>query len=176
MVEMIWESPLFAREHSKRLLRQSVYNDTLFLAKQNVMDYSLMIAIDENRKELVVGIIDCIRTYTWDKKLESWIKDRGFAGGRNRPTVTSPKEYKKRFREAMTRYVLEAPNCWHQFRPLGWPAKGEGRRESRAYIQGRSEEGEDRELAMTGSGYLSGRKDGLEEERVRDMEDVQSLT
>ena len=71
-----------------------------------------MIAIDENRKELVVGIIDCIRTYTWDKKLESWIKDRG----KNRPTVTSPKEYKSRFREAMGRYVLQAPNCWHQFK------------------------------------------------------------
>jgi len=70
------------------------------------MDYSLMVAVDESRKELVVGIIDCIRTYTWDKKLESWIKDRGFAGGgRNRPTVTSPKEYKSRFREAMARYV-----------------------------------------------------------------------
>lgn len=110
MVEFIYENPLFAREHSKRLLRASVWNDTLFLARQNVMDYSLMIAIDENRKELVVGIIDCIRTYTWDKKLESWIKDRGFAGGgRNRPTVTSPKEYKSRFREAMARYVLEAP-------------------------------------------------------------------
>ena len=110
MVEFIYESPLFAREHSKKLLKTSVYNDTLFLAKQNVMDYSLMVAIDENRKELVVGIIDCIRTYTWDKKLESWIKDRGFAGGnKNRPTVTSPKEYKKRFREAMGRYVLEAP-------------------------------------------------------------------
>jgi 1-phosphatidylinositol-3-phosphate 5-kinase len=110
MVEFIYESPLFAREHSKKLLKTSVYNDTLFLAKQNVMDYSLMVAIDENRKELVVGIIDCIRTYTWDKKLESWIKDRGFGGGnKNRPTVTSPKEYKKRFREAMGRYVLEAP-------------------------------------------------------------------
>lgn len=110
MVEFIYENPLFAREHSKRLLRASVWNDTLFLARQNVMDYSLMIAIDENKKELVVGIIDCIRTYTWDKKLESWIKDRGFAGGgRNRPTVTSPKEYKSRFREAMARYVLEAP-------------------------------------------------------------------
>lgn len=110
MVEFIYENPLFAREHSKRLLRASVWNDTLFLARQNVMDYSLMIAIDENRKELVVGIIDCIRTYTWDKKLESWIKDRGFAGGgRNKPTVTSPKEYKSRFREAMARYVLEAP-------------------------------------------------------------------
>ena len=110
MVDFIYESPLFAREHSKKLLRSSVHNDTLFLARQNVMDYSLMVAIDENKKELVVGIIDCIRTYTWDKKLESWIKDRGFAGGnKNRPTVTSPKEYKKRFREAMGRYVLEAP-------------------------------------------------------------------
>ena len=105
MVEFIYESPLFAREHSKKLLRASVYNDTLFLSRQNVMDYSLMIAIDENRRELVVGIIDCIRTYTWDKKLESWIKDRG----KNRPTVTSPREYKSRFREAMGRYVLQAP-------------------------------------------------------------------
>ncbi|TPX19065.1 uncharacterized protein E0L32_011226 [Thyridium curvatum] len=104
MVEYIYESPLFAREHSKKLLRASVWNDTLFLARQNVMDYSLMIAVDETRRELVVGIIDCIRTYTWDKKLESWIKDRGFAGGgRNKPTVTSPKEYKSRFREAMAR-------------------------------------------------------------------------
>ncbi|KAH8906114.1 hypothetical protein BR93DRAFT_730274 [Coniochaeta sp. PMI_546] len=106
MVEYIYESPLFAREHSKGLLRVSVWNDTLFLALQNVMDYSLMVAVDEARKELVVGIIDCIRTYTWDKRLESWIKDRGFAGGgRNRPTVTSPKEYKSRFREAMARYT-----------------------------------------------------------------------
>lgn len=105
MVEFIYESPLFAREHSKRILRASVWNDTLFLSRQNVMDYSLMIAIDENRKELVIGIIDCIRTYTWDKKLETWIKDRG----KNRPTVTSPREYKNRFREAMGRYVLQAP-------------------------------------------------------------------
>ncbi|KAK2597000.1 hypothetical protein N8I77_012875 [Diaporthe amygdali] len=122
MVEYIYESPLFAREHSKKLLRASVWNDTLFLARQNVMDYSLMIAVDESRKELVVGIIDCIRTYTWDKRLESWIKDRGFAGGgRNKPTVTSPKEYKSRFREAMARYILQAPNCWHHF---GGPGHG----------------------------------------------------
>ncbi|ETI28878.1 hypothetical protein G647_01330 [Cladophialophora carrionii CBS 160.54] len=124
MVEFIYESPLFAREHSKKLLRSSVHNDTLFLARQNVMDYSLMVAIDDTRKELVVGIIDCIRTYTWDKKLESWIKDRGLVpvrggGAKGRPTVTSPREYKKRFREAMGRYVLEAPDCWHLFRREG---------------------------------------------------------
>ena len=110
MVDFIFETPLFTREHSKKLLSQSVWNDTLFLGRQNVMDYSLMIAIDESRSELVVGVIDCIRTYTWDKRLESWIKDRGFTGGgKNRPTVTSPKEYKSRFREAMARYVLQAP-------------------------------------------------------------------
>ncbi len=78
-----------------------------------------MVAVDEARKELVVGIIDVVRTYTWDKKLESWIKDRGFAGGgRNKPTVTSPKEYKNRFREAMNRYILQAPNSWHQWQPM----------------------------------------------------------
>lgn len=116
MVEFIYESPLFAREHSKKLLRAAIFNDTLFLQRNDVMDYSLMVAVDDTRKELVVGIIDVVRTYTWDKKLESWIKDRGFAGGgRNKPTVTSPKEYKNRFREAMNRYILQAPNSWHQY-------------------------------------------------------------
>ena len=57
MVDFIYESPLFVREHAKKLLRASLWNDTLFLAKQNVMDYSLMIGIDEVKKELVVGII-----------------------------------------------------------------------------------------------------------------------
>ncbi|RAL61864.1 hypothetical protein DID88_002927 [Monilinia fructigena] len=129
MVEFIYESPLFAREHSKKLLRSAIFNDTLFLQRNDVMDYSLMVAVDEARKELVVGIIDVVRTYTWDKKLESWIKDRGFAGGgRNRPTVTSPKEYKSRFREAMNRYILQAPNSWHQ------PLDGRPRRDSRQIV------------------------------------------
>ena len=137
MVEFIYETPLFAREHSKKLLRWSIYNDTLFLSRVNVMDYSLMIAIDENRKELVVGIIDCIRTYTWDKRLESWIKDRG----KNKPTVTSPKDYKNRFREAMGRYVLQAPNCWHQFGSSDFPGRqvrtGEPVRDAEKMVGGR---------------------------------------
>ncbi|KIX95972.1 uncharacterized protein Z520_08227 [Fonsecaea multimorphosa CBS 102226] len=149
MVEFIYESPLFAREHSKKLLRSSVHNDTLFLARQNVMDYSLMVAIDENRKELVVGIIDCIRTYTWDKKLESWIKDRGLVpvrgGNKNRPTVTSPREYKRRFREAMNRYVLEAPDCWHQFKPVRVERRlleGRGEKDVGGADGGRDQDGE----------------------------------
>ncbi|KAI5370123.1 putative FYVE zinc finger, chaperonin Cpn60/GroEL/TCP-1 family, Zinc finger, FYVE/PHD-type [Septoria linicola] len=126
LVETIFESPLFVREHSRKLLQASVFNDTLWLCKQNVMDYSLMAGFDDTRKELVVGIIDCIRTYTWDKKLESWIKDRG----KNKPTITSPKDYRNRFRVSMMQYVLQAPNCWWSFQVnLGMPKtlrEGEG--------------------------------------------------
>ncbi len=103
LVETIFESPLFVREHARKLLQASVWNDTMWLCKQNVMDYSLMAGFDDAGKELVVGIIDCIRTYTWDKKLESWIKDRG----KNRPTITSPRDYRNRFRVSMMQYVLQ---------------------------------------------------------------------
>lgn len=110
MVEYIYESPLFVREHAKKLLRTSLYNDTLFLAKMNVMDYSLVIGIDSEEKVLVVGIIDIIRTFTWDKKLESWVKERGLVGGGSKePTVVTPRQYKNRFREAMERYILMVP-------------------------------------------------------------------
>ncbi|KAK6349203.1 1-phosphatidylinositol-3-phosphate 5-kinase [Orbilia blumenaviensis] len=126
MVDYVWKNPLFVREHSKKLLRASLWNDTLFLERNQVMDYSLMVGIDDQRKELVIGLIDCVRTYTFDKRIENYIKSTGIAGGRNKPTITSPKEYKRRFREAMERYVLEAPNCWRQPRvtwlnPVGIP-------------------------------------------------------
>ncbi|KAF2705017.1 hypothetical protein K504DRAFT_537580 [Pleomassaria siparia CBS 279.74] len=112
LVDIIYsETPIFVREHTKKLLKASVWNDTLFLSQNNVMDYSLMAGFDDTRHEIIVGIIDCIRTYTWDKKLESWIKDRG----KNKPTITSPKDYRNRFRIAMEKYILQAPNCWHQF-------------------------------------------------------------
>ncbi|KAI5290244.1 1-phosphatidylinositol-3-phosphate 5-kinase [Ascosphaera aggregata] len=124
MVEFIFENPLFTRSHSKKLLNQSVWNDTLFLVRQNVMDYSLMLAIDGPKKEVVVGIIDCIRTYTWDKKVESWIK----GGGKNRPTIMGPREYKNRFRQAMARYVLHAPDTWYHFQPAPMQRPQQGSR------------------------------------------------
>lgn len=111
LVDIIFEQPIFVREQTKRLLTSAVYNDTLFLSKQNVMDYSLMAGFDDPSLQIIVGIIDCIRTYTWDKKLETWIKDRG----KNKPTITSPRDYRNRFRIAMGSYILQAPDCWHQF-------------------------------------------------------------
>jgi hypothetical protein len=36
-----YKSPLHVREQSKKILRTSLFNDTLFLSNMNVMDYSL---------------------------------------------------------------------------------------------------------------------------------------
>ncbi|SSD58248.1 related to 1-phosphatidylinositol 3-phosphate 5-kinase FAB1 [Saccharomycodes ludwigii] len=115
MVEYIYESPIFVREYDKKLLRASLWNDTLFLAKMNVMDYSLVIGIDDENHKLTVGIIDCIRTFTWDKKLESWVKEKGFVGNSTKePTIVTPRQYKNRFREAMERYILVVPDPWYR--------------------------------------------------------------
>ncbi|CCH58794.1 hypothetical protein TBLA_0A10150 [Henningerozyma blattae CBS 6284] len=116
MIEYIYESPIHVREYDKKLLRASLWNDTLFLAKMNVMDYSLVIGIDNDGCTLTVGIIDFIRTFTWDKKLESWVKEKGLVGGGSTklPTVVTPKQYKNRFREAMERYILMVPDPWYR--------------------------------------------------------------
>ena len=78
------------------------------------MDYSLLVGIDEEKRDLVVGIIDFMRQYTWDKHLETWVKASGILGGPKNasPTVISPKEYKKRFRKAMSSYFLMVPDQW----------------------------------------------------------------
>jgi hypothetical protein len=57
--------------------------------------------------------VDFIRTFTWDKKLESWVKESGILGGGGKePTIVSPKQYKNRFRDAMDRYFLLVPDPW----------------------------------------------------------------
>ena len=56
---------------------------------------------------------DYIRTYTWDKKLESWVKETGLLGGGGKePTILSPKLYQKRFIESMKRYFLLVAEKW----------------------------------------------------------------
>ncbi|KAG2221193.1 hypothetical protein INT45_000233, partial [Circinella minor] len=113
MVELMFQAPLFLRSHSKEMLRGSLHNDTLFLSRLDVMDYSLLVGVDEENRELIVGIVDFIRTFTWDKKLESWVKESGILGGGGKePTIISPKQYRLRFREAMDRYFLMVPDFW----------------------------------------------------------------
>lgn len=115
MIEYIYESPLFVREHSKKLLRGSLFNDTSFLSAMDVMDYSLVVGVDDTSRKLYVGIIDWLRTFTWDKKVENWMKGNGLVSKKNKdPTIVTPKQYRTRFREAMDRYVLEVPDIWYE--------------------------------------------------------------
>ncbi|XP_075633057.1 putative 1-phosphatidylinositol-3-phosphate 5-kinase FAB1C [Castanea sativa] len=106
--------PIFLGSKAKRSLERAVWNDTSFLASVGVMDYSLLVGVDDERKELVLGIIDFMRQYTWDKHLETWVKAFGILGGPKNasPTIISPIQYKKRFRKAMTTYFRTVPNQW----------------------------------------------------------------
>ncbi|KAJ6771887.1 1-PHOSPHATIDYLINOSITOL-3-PHOSPHATE 5-KINASE FAB1C-RELATED [Salix koriyanagi] len=114
LVETLRTEPIFLGSKAKRSLERAIWNDTSFLASVDVMDYSLLVGVDHERKELVLGIIDFMRQYTWDKHLETWVKTSGILGGPKNasPTIVSPKQYKKRFRKAMTSYFLTVPDQW----------------------------------------------------------------
>lgn len=117
MIEYIYESPVFVKEQLKKLLRGSLFNDTSFLSAMDVMDYSLVIGIDDKLNKLYIGIIDWLRTFTWDKKVENWVKGNSLVGGGKKgkdPTIVTPKQYRIRFREAMERYILEVPDVWYE--------------------------------------------------------------
>ncbi|KAI0035107.1 hypothetical protein K488DRAFT_43997 [Vararia minispora EC-137] len=114
LVQLAHLSPFYVREHSKRILRGALFNDSKFLADINVMDYSLVVGVDSQKSELVVGIVDYVRTYTWDKKLESWVKESAFLGGagKGEPTIVTPRQYRQRFLAAMERYFPLVPDRW----------------------------------------------------------------
>ena len=65
------ESPLYINQQDKDLLNEALRRDAMFLASHQMMDYSLLAGICDSDNKLVVGIIDYIRTFTWDKKLET---------------------------------------------------------------------------------------------------------
>ncbi|XP_017877426.1 1-phosphatidylinositol 3-phosphate 5-kinase isoform X2 [Ceratina calcarata] len=107
------DSPLYIRSHSKAVLNRAIEQDTKFLADNSVMDYSLLVGLEPNTDVLVLGIIDYIRTFTWDKKLETMVKKSGILGGQGKlPTIISPEEYRARFIAAMHRYFLPVPDRW----------------------------------------------------------------
>ncbi|XP_010530436.1 PREDICTED: putative 1-phosphatidylinositol-3-phosphate 5-kinase FAB1D [Tarenaya hassleriana] len=105
-------SPLYISNMSKRILQRAVWNDTSFLNSINVMDYSLLVGVDTEKRELACGIIDYLRQYTWDKQLETWVKSSLVVPKNVLPTVISPKEYKKRFRKFMSTHFMCVPDHW----------------------------------------------------------------
>ncbi|KAM6152418.1 1-phosphatidylinositol 3-phosphate 5-kinase isoform 2-T2 [Erethizon dorsatum] len=113
LLKMVRDNPLYIRSHSKAVLRTAIHSDSHFLSSHLIIDYSLLVGRDDTSNELVVGIIDYIRTFTWDKKLEMVVKSTGILGGQGKmPTVVSPELYRTRFCEAMDKYFLMVPDHW----------------------------------------------------------------
>ncbi|PIK55729.1 1-phosphatidylinositol 3-phosphate 5-kinase [Apostichopus japonicus] len=113
LIKEMVKSPLYIPLHSKSVLTHALEGDTGLLAHHFVMDYSLLVGIDEEHDELVVGVIDFIRKFTFDKKLEMIVKASGIVGGHGKtPTILSPELYRSRFCEAMDKYFVLVPDRW----------------------------------------------------------------
>lgn len=103
--------PILVDQAAHANLEAVLWRDTAFLAGLGVMDYSLLVGLDSHSHRLVIGIIDFIRQYTWDKQLETWVKSSVMLGGaRKEPTVISPKQYCRRFRVAISSYFVSVPS------------------------------------------------------------------
>jgi 1-phosphatidylinositol-3-phosphate 5-kinase len=89
-----------------------VLNDTLFLSIINVVDYSILVGLDENSDQVVVGIIDYMRQYDIVKRMERMGKSVGMIAGQAEPTIIQPPQYRKRFVMAMDRYFMPVPDKW----------------------------------------------------------------
>lgn len=133
VITVSWLKPLYILTHSKVVLKDAIHRDASFLEKNQVMDYSLLVGLDDKNGVLVLGIIgiefnfmcllqtkynasivtDYIRTFTFDKKVESFVKQTGILGGMGKlPTIIPPERYRLRFADAMDRYFYTVPDRW----------------------------------------------------------------
>eukprot|EP00903_Cladosiphon_okamuranus_P005970 g5894.t1 len=83
------------------------------LLAENFMD--IVVGLDEERKELVVGIIDYMRQYDIIKRMERMGKSVSMIAGQAEPTIVQPSLYKTRFQQAMDRYFMTVPDKWTGF-------------------------------------------------------------
>ena len=99
--------------HSHSFISEGLRNDLTFLQENNVMDYSMLVGIDEKKKELRVGLVDYIGQYNWYKRLETKGKTQINSAFLNNKSVTilEPVKYAERFKDVM-RYFQVVPDKW----------------------------------------------------------------
>eukprot|EP00536_Pseudo-nitzschia_multiseries_P017405 jgi/Psemu1/248128/estExt_Genewise1.C_15360004 len=111
-LETTFGRPMPMHDRAKEIFHMSILNDTLFLSIINVLDYSILVGIDEEKMELVVGIIDFMRQYDILKQMERVGKSLPMVVGSEAPTIIQPPLYKTRFTNAMERYFMTVPSKW----------------------------------------------------------------
>ena len=117
------KEPVFIDSYVYDRLKIALYNDSMYLRKLGVIDYSLLIIFEnkennknagdpndclfsemENNNRLIkLGIIDYIRKYTWDKKMEFYGKSLLY---RENPTIVEPAVYSDRFYKSISKYFV----------------------------------------------------------------------
>ncbi|KAI9915916.1 hypothetical protein PsorP6_008287 [Peronosclerospora sorghi] len=85
------------------IIEAAIQNDTGFLYHAGVIDYSLLLRFDEDKRQVVIGLIDYLHQFDFLKKMESTSK--ASLTFRN-PTVISPVSYRRRFMNAINRYFV----------------------------------------------------------------------
>jgi len=93
--EDMGRTPMCLDIDSKKLLDVSVWNDSRFLSKQNVIDYALQLAVGAT--EIRAGLTDYSQQYTLDKAVESH-----FRAISCQDEEVSSEDYRTRFRKRVS--------------------------------------------------------------------------
>lgn len=91
---------------SKAQLDKCISKDTAFLAQNNIMDYSLLVGTCRDTRQLALGIVDFIGSFTFYKLVETTSK----LIRNSNPTIIRPDLYKERFQHAIRGYFQSTPD------------------------------------------------------------------
>uniref|UniRef100_A0A6G3MIP3 1-phosphatidylinositol-3-phosphate 5-kinase FAB1A (Trinotate prediction) n=1 Tax=Henneguya salminicola TaxID=69463 RepID=A0A6G3MIP3_HENSL len=114
IIQNLCENPIYVRHKFLAEIHKILRKDTRFLEENFLVDYSLIVGINNDQNIIRFAIIDYLRKYTWDKRLESAWKS-GFmkaTSGGGAPTIVAPMEYRMRFMDAFKLYFYPAPFKW----------------------------------------------------------------
>ncbi|TDH65711.1 hypothetical protein CCR75_001336 [Bremia lactucae] len=95
--------PVPASQQDLDIIESAIENDTGFLYRAGVIDYSLLLRFDEEKRQVIVGLIDYLHQFDFLKKMESTSKASLTF---RHPTVISPISYRRRFMNATNRYFV----------------------------------------------------------------------
>jgi len=94
---------LAIRDHKKLDFFEVLDRDCRFLMDQKIVDYSLLLIIDQKNRMVKCGIIDYLRKYDFIKMMEHKFK-KMYTG--QDPTIVRPEIYANRFFESVKRRVV----------------------------------------------------------------------